>query len=98
MTDREIIEQAFDEISLHIADPVVRDIAADLRRVCLEQNAALDAVRRKVGLPDNTRHSVRVGSALLPDEEGIDPDDPRSTGWYGRMCDLWDMRDKEAGR
>lgn len=40
-------------------------------------------------------HSTRVPAG---DIDGLEPDDPRSTGWYARTADLWDLRDKEAGR
>lgn len=40
-------------------------------------------------------HSTRVPAE---DIEGLDPDDPRSDGWYERVVDLWDLRDKEKGR
>lgn len=46
-------------------------------------------------LREGLLHQMRVPAA---DIDGLEPDDPRSTGWYERKAAMWDMRDKEAGR
>ena len=76
------IHAAFAEVRSY-CDPRGHELLDALELLC---------VRNLSRLADNSLHSVRADR--LPDINGVDPDDPRSDGWYGRMVDMWDMRER----
>lgn len=80
------VHAAFADLRL-LCDPRGHPVLDALEELCVNN---LERIGLLVG--DNRLHSVRADR--LPDIQGLDPDDPRSDGWYGRMVDMWDMRDR----
>ena len=91
--DESVVREAFQLVRDH-SHPDVHDLTRKLEERLLLSEAVvrLHERLRKAELADNSLHSVRADR--LPDINGVDPDDPRSDGWYARKADLWDMRDR----
>lgn len=70
---------------------LARHILASQEAMGQKHGTLVDDLGDILGLARAERwHSTRVPAGDL---DGLDPDDPRSTGWASRMADMWDMRD-----